>query len=111
MRHEAKDIPLATYDTRNVAERAVWVRVVRGSTACIDVSEDDLTPILHLSQRLSVRHVAPMTVLDRQGDHLGPIVTLGEWRVCLVNPAVNNCAHEAQPPIAHECSRQETRLT
>src|SRR6185369_9376551 len=102
VRHEPDDVPPGVAHAGHVRERPVRVRS--------DVAEHDPPLALERRERVLVRDVAALAVLDREREDLPRLAEMGERRVDRLDPHRDRFADEAERPVPDERARQETGL-
>src|SRR4051794_41115578 len=107
MRHHAKDVSLPTYDTRDVAHRAVGVVRLLRLQAIRRIAEDDLAFTFESIEGGVVRAVATVAVRDGQGDQLIRLVSAREARGRILDAQRDGRADELERGVPQQCAGKQ----
>src|SRR6266851_3023583 len=102
MRHQAEHVKAIVGDARDRTHRAVGIRRVRLSAIRVDITQQHLPPLLHLTQFLLGRDVASLAMLDRKFQDFAGTRRASEWRASVVDSHRHVIADEGERAVAGE---------
>jgi len=105
MRHQAKDISLAIADAGNVFKGAIGIGFGNNAAAVIRITQDHLSIVVELAQRLRVREKTSFAVCNRQTEKRSFRSTVSERRVIHFQARGDRVTDEAERTIPNKCAR------
>src|SRR5215217_6222992 len=101
MGHQPEDVARSVRDSGDIGDRTVRV---------VLVAEYDLTVRVELGEQLLVREVAPLAVLDGDGEALPGLGTGREGRIRPLDPHRHVATDERERRIRAQGTREQARL-
>src|SRR5216683_2484618 len=110
MRHQAEHVEAIVGDARDRTHRAVGIRGLRLSAIRVDITQQHLPPVLHLTQFLFGRDVASLAMLDRKFQDFARTRGASEWCAGIIDPHRHVIADEGERAVTGERAGQQMRL-